>query len=364
MAGTYEGLDISKQLQDQIKSINRSVSGLSNQTINPIKATIADVKSGIAIIKDGERNILNQVRTYRSVVIDGINDFISSLTGGYMDLKDFGKVIDFKDGFKIDKDQLLRMSGDALGFNLNSISSLKDDLADEFLNELNDMTLGLSDGLFQTDGSKVKIAGDWDKNIGDALFDFLSNGSSEFKTVRNFAAANASLNVMMKYNAQIGFVDGFKSFKEMYPFESDYQAALVNTISILLTRGDVDSLNEVISILNTASLYTVTSKYPNFAQEVLSNFKLPENVLVEQHEQYKNMLLTIIEKVCGKYWFNKNTFMGDVLNIGLVSKISDDSKTVLEREASLIPFLCTAGLIEQSNCIDLFKKDFPNSVMI
>lgn len=357
-----EGFDISSVLKDRNRQIQSSIAGFTNQTINPIKSTVSDLKSGIALIKDTDKQILNKLNTYKSATIDTINDYLGSLTGGKISIADFGRVVSIKDGFKIDSDELVRMAGQTLGFNISSISSMKGELTNQFLDELNDMTLGLSNGLFQVNGDKVTIAGDWDKSIGDSVFDFLSSGSSDFKTVRNFSAANAVLNTMVMQNAYIGFVEGYGGFASMYLYESDYFAALIATIPTLLARGDVDSLDEILKILDDTSRYTVKTKYSNFVELVLANFTLPETALPENYEGYKNKLLSIIVKIDGPKWMYKTTFLGDLLNMGLVSNISDSSKLVLQRDPALIPLLCCSGMIDQESSLDLFKRDFPNAV--
>lgn len=363
-SSVFDGYDISGILKERTKVISESVSGFTNQTVNPIKSTIADLKSGIALIKDTDQKLMNQLFSYKSSVIETINDYMGSLTGGKISLADFGSVISYRDGFKVDSDALVRMAGKTLGFNIGSISSIGNDLSREFLNELNSMTLGLSNGLFQVDGGRVTIAGDWDRNIGNSVFDFLSSGSSSFRTVNNFAASNAILNTMVRQNATIGFVEGYGAFKDMYLYESDYHDALVSNIPLLLQRGDVNSLKEILNIISETSLYTVKSRYDNFSELVLSNFNLPEGTLPENYDDYKNTLLEIIKKVNGENWNKSYTFMGWVLNMAMVTNISEDSKTVLMREDSLVPFLCTANMFNKESALDTFKADFPDTVFL
>ena len=364
VASNFEGFDISKVAAQNEKSIASSISGFTNQAVNPIKSTVSDLKSGIALIKDTDKQIMNKLYTYKSSTIDSINDFLGSLTGGKIGLADFGRVISYKDGFKVDSDELMRMAGRTLGFNIGSIATIKDELANSFLDELNSMTLGLSNGLFQTDGSKITIAGDWDKDIGQSVFDFLSSGGEEFVTVRNFAASNAVVNTMVKQNAAIGFVQGYAGFASMYLYQSDYYGALIATIPTLLSRGDINSLDEILKILDDASRYTIKNQFPNFAETVLANFNFPEGTLPEDYAGYKDKLIAVIKKIEGEKWLYKTTFMGDILNIGLVTTISDDSKTLLMRVPEYVPFLCASGLMSQESAAGVFKRMFPDAVTL
>lgn len=376
--GWTEGLDISNSLKEKTQSISQSVAHLTNQTINPIKSTVSDIQSGIALVKNTDRQFLQQLHSYRSETINTINDYLSTLTGGRMNLSDFGRVISYKDGFKVNSSELTRLASNAIGFNISSIDTIKNDLSNEFLSELNEMTLGLSNGLFQNDNGKITISGDWDKKIGDAVFSFLANGNSDFTTVRNFAAANSVLNVMVYKNAQIGFVEGFAAFKDMYLYESDYHAALIKCIETLLQRGDVNSLDEVTKILNTTSVMSVNAIYPKFAETVLTNFNLPDDALIETHSTYGEKLTSTIERVVGENWMMSKTFYGEILNVGLVTKVSDSSKMVMEayiqtllktgdskktqKANTFIVLLNAAGILTLQDARTRFIQDFPNAV--
>jgi len=362
---SFENMNMADNLAQRQKAISESVSGFSNQMVNPIKSTVSEIKAGVAIIKDTDKAISQKLYNYKSEAIDSINDYLNALTGGKINFNDFGNVLSYKDGFKVDSDELLKIAGKSLGFNINNITDMKKQLGQSFINELNDMTLGLSDGLFQVgyDG-EFKIAGDWDKTTGQLVFDFLERGSDTFGAINNFAATNAILNTMVYKNAEIGYSNGFYSFGEMYLYRDDYYGALINSIEILINNGDIDSLNEVLKILDTESRYKVRSKYPNFTETVLINFRFPNNVLEEEYDIYLEKLLKIIEEVDGKDWNLTNTFMGDILNVGLVSKISEDSYTLLQRKEELIPFLCCSGIYEEYPANLRFRRDFPDSVIL
>lgn len=374
--GWLDGLDISSSLREKTQAIGQSVTHLTNQTINPIKSTISDVQSGIALIKDTDRQFLNQLHAYRSETINTINDYLSNLTGGRFNFNDFGNIISYKDGFKVNSSELTRLASQAIGFNISSIDTIKNDLSNEFLSELNEMSLGLSNGLFQNENGKITISGDWDKQVGDSVFAFLTNSSDTFHTVRNFAAANAVLNVMVYKNADIGFVEGFSAFKDLYLYESDYHAALINCITTLLRKGDVNSLDEVLKILNQESIMSVTVIYPQFAETVFSTFSLPETAIIEEHATYGEKLVRIVEKVNGENWMVSKTFYGAVLNIGIVSRLSDDSRTVINayvqtllksnpastKAKTLIVLLAAGGMFTIQDSRTRFTTDFPHAV--
>lgn len=387
--GWTDGFDISDSLKQQTKSINQSVSNFTKQTVNPIKSTVTDIKSGIALIKEKDREFLSKIYSYKSETIETINNYLSNLTGGRLNFSDFGKVITYKDGFNVNKDELMNMASKSLGFNIKNLPHEADNLAGEFLTELNSMTLGLSQGLVNFDGTRITIAGDWDRKLGENVFAFLTDSSNEVRTIRNFAASNAVLNVMLHKNAQIGYVQGYKGFADKYLYESDYHAALISSIAILLNKGDVNSLKEVIDILGKVSVFNVRATYPKFAETVFTNFNLPDDAYAEDYAGYGEKLVYIVETTCGDNWMLSTTFIGDVLNIGLVSSASASTKIVIEaysqalltqateiessnasqatalreRASKLIVLIATTGIINVESAATSFKRDFPNSVV-
>lgn len=386
--GWTEGFDISDSLKTQTKSINESVSGFTKQAVNPIKSTVSDIKSGIALIKEKDREFLNKIYSYKSETIETINNYLSSLTGGRLSFDDFGKVITYKDGFKVNKSELVNLASKALGFNIKNLPHEADTLAGEFLTELNDMTLGLSQGLINFDGSRVTIAGDWDRKLGENVFSFLTSSTNEHRVIRNFAASNAVLNVMLRKNAQIGYVAGFREFGDLYLYESDYHAALIKSIAILLSKGDINSLKEVLDILGKVSVMNVRAIYPEFVETVMGTFNLPENAYVEDYASYGEKLIDIIETTCGDKWMYSTTFAGDVINIGLVQNASASTSLVIEsysqsllnqaaalestdkptadalrlKASSLIVLISTSGMIATEKASTVFKQDFPDAV--
>lgn len=361
---SFEGMNLTESLAKRQKAISNSVSEFTTQMVNPIKSTVSKIKEGVALIKDMDRKLSDQLYQYKSETIDNINGYLNALTGGKLNIEDFGNVLSYQDGFKVDSDELLRIAGKTMGFNLNSIGNMKQQLGQAFIDELNDLTLGLSDGLFIVgyDG-EINISGDWDRNKGEFIFDFLSKGSDTFSAVNNFAASNAILNTLIYNNAEIGFVQGFRPFEEMYLYQSDYYNALINSIEILIGRGDILSLKEVLTILDEEERWKVKAKYPNFAETVLRNFSFDYNTTEDQYDELKDTLLEIIIKVEGKDWNKEETFMGSLLNIGLVNHISDDSKTLLQRDESLVPFLLASGIFNERNAMDAFRSDFSNAVL-
>lgn len=370
------GFDISDSLKNKTQDISNSVSGFTRQTVNPIKSTLADVKSGIALIKDTDKKFVDKLYAYKSSTLDNINSYISSLTGGTLSLSDFGDVVSVQDGFKVNKDALTRIAGKTMGFNINSIADAKNQLGNEFLNELNSLTVGLSDGMYSVNGGKLSLNNNWDRNVGDTVFSFLGLSSTTFDTVRNFAAANAVLNVMVKNTADIGYAEGFQYYKDQYLYESDYEAALISSISTLINNGDINSLYSVTGLISSRGRRVVNAKYPQFAQTLFSEFRLPNKTTSDEYSSYGEKMIECVKRIAGESWLMVPTFYGQAVNVSLGADLSTDTRTVLRYytdimdqnpdtktyATQLVSLLVSANFAETTPARDVFLNQFPHAV--
>lgn len=371
-----EGFDISNSLKAKTQDISNSVSGFTRQTVNPIKSTLADVKSGVALIKETDKKFIDKLHAYKSSTLDNINSYLSSLTGGTLSLSDFGDVVSIKDGFKVNQDALARIAGKTMGFNINSITDAQNQLGNEFLNELNGLTAGLSDGVYQNNNGKITLNPNWDRNIGDTVFSFLGLSSSTFDTIRNFAAANSILNVMVKHTADIGYADGFQYYKDQYLYESDYEAALIASILTLIENGDVNSLYEVTGLISEQGKRVVNAKYPQFAQTLFSEFYFATNTTSDQYAALGEKMIACVERIGRENWLTLPTFYGQAIDISLGSNMSVDTQTALsyyidvlnEKEETqpkanqLVSLLVSANFASTAAARDIFLRHFPNAV--
>lgn len=371
-----DGFDISNNLKTKTQDINNSVSGFTRQAVNPIKSTLSDVKSGIALIKETDKKFVDKLYAYKSSTIDNINSYISSLTGGTLSLSDFGDVISVQDGFKVNQDALTRIAGKTMGFNINSITDAKNQLGNEFLNELNGLTVGLSGGIYQNSNGKITLNNNWDRNIGDTVFSFLGLSSSTFDTIRNFAAANSVLNVMVKHTAEIGYADGFKYYKDQYLYESDYEAALIASIRTLIDNGDVNSLYEVTGLISDRGKRVVNAKYPTFAQTLFSEFTFPYKTTSDKYAGLGEKMIGSIERIGRENWLTLPTFYGQAIDISLGANLSIDTQTALRyyidvlsqkeetkpKANQLVSLLVSANFESIHPARDVFLRQFPNAV--
>lgn len=365
----FDSVDIGNNLQKASQAMGDTVSNLTDQVVNPFKAVTASVQSGVAKVSETQSTILGAITSYKSQAIDGINNALKNLTGGKYNLSDLSKLVKYEDGFKLDTDALLGLAGRGIGFNVNSMYDLKNQIGNGFINELNSMTGGLAKGLViaDTDGSFVKlhIADDWKYNMGSSMIDFLSKGDSEgFGSVVNVAAINSVLNTMLNKAVESSLTRGFDNFKDMYVYESDYHDALINNISVASNRGDLDSLAKILEIVKQEGANKAAALYPTTIEQTLSNYYFPSDVDPSDYPRLSVTLVGVCVKLGGSAWYKYPTQHGLAINVGLVRVLSSDAKILLEEIDELIPFVCSAGIFTEDSAANVFMRDFPNAVKL
>lgn len=349
--------------------MNSTVSNLKDQVVNPFKAITSSVQDGVALVSNTQAVITKNISAYKSSAIDGINNALKNITGGLFDLSDLGSLVTYKDGFKLNTDQLLGLAGKKLGFNISSMTDLKNQIGNGFVSELDKMTGGIASGLIiaDTDGSfiKLKISDSWEYDSAMSLINFLGvNDPEGFGSVLNVAAINATLNTLLTQSIQNGLTRSLGNFKDMYVYQSDYHDALITSSNVAANNGDIETLNSIIGIVEETGAGKIAALYPNTIQQTLSNYLFSNDTDPSDYPALTAALLNVCKSLGGEDWYKYGTQFGQATNVGLVNSISDDAKILLEDTQDLIPLLCASGIFVEQSATDLFMSDFPNAVKL
>lgn len=363
----FDTVDTKNALQKASQSMNSTVSNLKDQAINPLKAISSGIKAGVVKVDETQSVITSTISSYKSQAIDLIQNGLKNLTGGLLNVSDLSNLVTYQDGFKVNTDALLSMASAKVGFNISSVQNLKNQIGDAFTRELDSMTFGLSKGLFMVDtsgkGIKVAIADDWKLTMGQSLIDFLGqDDETGFGSIINVAALNSVLNTMLKQTVQYGMYQGYGNYSSMYLFESDYHDALVDSISISISRGDLASVNTIFNIIQKEGVNKVKALYPDLIETLLSSFTFSSDIVPSDYKEMTTMLLKVCEAVGGVNWYKHPTQFGNLYNMSLVNRISDSAKILLEETDYIVPLLCSAGVFIDQNADEAFKSQFPNAV--
>lgn len=365
----FDTVDINNNLQKASQSMGSTVANLTTQVVNPFKSLTAGIQAGVATVSETQSVISKTLSTYKSSAIDGINNALKNITGGKYNLSDVGSLVTYQDGFKLNTDQLLSLAGRGIGFSVSSMQDLKNQIGNGFITELNSMTGGIASGLViaDTDGSFVKlhIADDWKYSMGTSLINFLGADDPEgFGSVVNVAAINSVLNTLLNQAVQNSLTRSYSNFGNMYVYQSDYHDALIDNANTASGRGDLDSLTEIVNIVETEGAAKIAALYPNTVQELLTNYYFSSDVDPSDYPRLTTDLLNVCTSLNGADWYKYPTQFGMVTNVGLVSTISTDAKTLLESNENMIPLLCSSGIFTEQSATELFTTDFPNAVKL
>lgn len=359
----YANVDSVNKLQEASRAMGETVSGLKNQLVNPFKAVTSEVKNSAVLIKEGQSKILSNINAYKSSAILQIDTALKNITGGLLNLGNIGSVITYKDGFKVDTDQLLSIGSQGLGFNINSMKDLKQQIGNGFIDELDSMTGGLSRGLFFADGTRLHVADDWKLGLGTSLIDFLGKDAENgFNTIVNLAGVNSILNTVLKQTVGTGMWQGYKNFSSMYVFQSDYHDALINSLSLAIGAGDIKSIQVILDIIETEGVNKIKALYPDLIERMLSTFRFTLDDYPEDYPAIRAVLLDVIKKVGGEDWYKYPTSIGIAYKMSVINNVSEDAKLLLSEVDTLAPILCSAGIFTDRSALDVFTADFPKSV--
>lgn len=360
----FEGIDLGNAVSKSTRAISDSVSGLKSQLVNPIKSVTGSIKEGVATIKEGTTEITGTISAYKSKAILGIDESLKNLSGGILNASNIGSIIQYKNGLKVNTDQLLRLATKGLGYNVYSMEDLKNQLGESFISELDEMSGGIAKNLFFADGGKIAFNKDWEYDMGQSLIDFLGKDDSAFGTAVNYAALNSVLNATLRNTVKMGMWQGYGAYQAKYLFKEDYIKTLINSVEFAIQAGDVASLEEIVRIVETEGVNTIKAKYPDINDRLLSSYNLPEGTTPDKYPALRTALKNILVVLGGESWYKTFSQFGMVTNMALVNSISDDAKFLLSEYEEYIPFLCAAGIFQERTAIEVFSSHFPKAVIL
>lgn len=358
----FSGIDIDNPIKKATQSVADAISGFGSTLVNPMKTVGESTTSGVALVDENSSVVSQNLNNYKSDTITGIVDKGRDFAGGILNNPDLGRIFDFQDGFRVNADELVRIASQGLGFSVGGIGDIKQSLGDSFLNELNSMTGGLSSGLYFDDGMKLKVGDGWQRQAGEELLGFISRMDSPFGKVLNLAGVNSILNVMVRQAAENSMYQSYRAFEGEYLFRSDYIDALINSLEYCIGRGDIESMNEIFSIIEKEGLQVVRAKYPDLIERTLSSFYFSSDVMEEDYPRLSEMLDKLLVMVGGPNWYTFDTEFGPATNYVVVSNITEPAKLLLGEYPKYHPLLLSAGRFQEGSALDEFLRQIPNAV--
>ena len=334
--------------------------GEAVQAISPVQNKL---KEGVASLKAGEAKVSGIISGYKDEVISGLDSIVGALSGGLLDFKDASQYFSVgPNGVSFNKDQLVSSLGNKIGIDLSSKDALMYQLSDMANSEFNDLTGGYFGNMVTNDGNGFRITKNWRDQMGSGFLTLLGR-TTGINTLTDYTFNASYYNSLMKMSAQYGMSDAYEKIMDKYNSPEDAEAALLNAIPQMMQNGDLVSMNKVLDLVSAKGKATINAKYPGLASNLFQSFVLDNDTSPGEYPAIKAMFLRVVISIFGDSWYKSPTMFGMVLNMGLISSVSEDMKKVLISDNTapeLVVLMACVGVFSDQPAIEVFKGHFPD----
>lgn len=165
-------------------------------------------------------------------------------------------------------------------------------------------------------------------------------------------------------------------YSDQYLYESDYEAALIASISTIISNGDINSLYSIADLVSDQGRRIINAKYPQLAKTLFSEFRLPNNTNSSEYAALGEKMIACVKRIAGENWLMVPTFYGQAVNVSLGADISADTQTILSYyidvldqnpdtkayATQLVTLLVSANFADTTPARDVFLRHFPHAV--
>lgn len=362
----FSGINLAPDLSAFKKNTNTSMKRVRDDNLTPYSVTQNRMGEGIATKTSRDIGIQGTITEYRDTVVDVLDGIVGMLSGGLLNTKDITKSIKVgRDGVVFDENSILAAASRSLGYPVSSTDGAMRKIAGDINAEFRRVT-GLNiGGLVTSSGEGFRVTKNWRGKVGSETMKMLGKltGIDQFI---DRSVTTAVYNSMYYQTAQFGMSNGYRSIWNGYPtgFGVARRDATIEAMQYMITNGDVTSINEVLKLLDEddgglgTNRKIIMSKYPNFIENLFSNFKFDDDVFPEDYPALLATLLSVLERIVGAEWWKTYTEFGKVLNLTFMSRVSKDMVTLLSGYDPIVPLLCTAGKFQEVNCLVELRNQF------
>lgn len=362
----FEGVDLAPSLASFKRDTNNSMRRVKQDSLTPIDNSMANNAKGVALKTSRDTGLKGTVTNYKDTVVNALDGIIGAISGGFLNTKDITKAIKVgRDGVTFDENNILKAVSTQLGYPVTSQSGAMRQVANDISKEFNRIT-GLNIGkILTSDGKTFKTNKNWRGQMGGEVFKELI----KFTDLDEFidVSVKSSVYNSLYYNAaRFGMRDSYRHIWKSYPtgFGKIRRDATLEALQYMITNGDIDSIDEVLKILDeddgglTTNRKIIAAKFPNFIEVLFSNFKFDDDVYPEDYPAVLEKLLSVLERIKGPNWWMTHTEFGPAYNLAIMTRTGKDMKTLLSGYDPLVPLLCTIGFYNQAPATNILKTQF------
>ena len=359
----FEGIDLGSSMSSFKSSTNSAMLNVKDKTLAPADVTSTRMKEGVALKTSRDVGVKDTITSYRSAAVEQLDGIIGALSGGLLNTKDITKAIRIgQDGVTFNEDSIVNAIGRDAGVNIRGTSGIMRQLKKEIVGEFHKLTGFNIDGLITADGERMRITKNWRGNAGKEILKMVGKtaGFDEFLDV---SIRGAFYNGTLFNAATYGMSGSYGKLFKAYPkgFELIRRDAIMDAMRIVISNGDIESVDKLTELLDKEGKNVLLSRYPNFVELLFSNFRFDRDMFPEQYPALQAKLLRLLNDLIGPNWYMKYTEFGQALNLAIIQKVSKDMKVLLSSWDEIVPLLCTAGMFSDSPATKELRTHFKDA---
>lgn len=365
--GVMDGLNSSKEsLNDFKNDVTGKVNNLKGQVLDAVSPVADNIKSGVKYVRDTDKKITGMISDYKSAVIDILDSFIDTFSFGYLNLNNFNDIISIgKNGINFDSDRLLKKISASVGFDVSSVSSICDGLVNNCIKELGDYFEYDLGRLITMEGGSFNYTGDFRSTEGMGILDILARDDSSLLGVVDVLGQTFFYNQLVKESVTYGYSDSYDGLFNNYAYEKDAKSAFLDSLSIAINNGDIDSIEKILDLLADDSS-NVNVVYPNIVPDILSNYKFKITDPSEDYAEIRDRIEAIFIRLRGNNWNKRysNSMEDYILDMELTSNIGIACETLFNTHDEMQLLICCKKMLYTGDAFEVLKSQLPTLIVL
>lgn len=345
---------------DSLKQQTSAASDMANNAVSKAESVFRGGKDeALALIDAKTKSSITSLNNFideQSGMLDGVLKKISS---GVLIAKDLSQYIDFRNGFSVDIGGLSRRLGKELGFPVDAVLDLSNEIKNEVYKVIDDAKNLTLDSLMNELGVRIPIIDTiWStaKSISDVMDRMGITGDDGLGgRLVDELAQNAFLNVMVRTAVSSGMYTTLNGFLKQYTRREVGLNNLVDCTSIAIRNGDIYTIRE---IMNLCGDNRVSAKHPKLIRDTLMFFRLPRNTKREEWDTY----LSVLEEVFGRIDVNWMVveFAGEsTMRLESFNVISDTARRIMQHKEKYRTIILVGGMYFKKDKMSLLREQYP-----
>lgn len=358
-------MDIPKapNISNSISSAMQTAQSATQSAVSKVNSVFStNVKENLSIVKATAKDGITALNSYKDTALGGLSSFIKTVTGNTLTMKDLTKIIDIRNGFKVNQAELAKRLSNSIGFPLNSVVGMSNDIQREVENLLDAYSKGNVTRMLNAAGIKFKV-NDGSSQMMSMLSSVLSRISStdsQFRQIVDEGAQLAFLNTMLKYTVTAGLWEGIDELLAKYTIPSEGIRALGTFSTIAVKKGDVYTLQ---AIMDRCGISAITAVNTNLHTDLLKNFKFTSDTAEKEYPDYRLRMLNVLDAAKPNWELIAFNDL-NTLNLIPFTTASKNALTLLKKQPRFMVQCMIAPTYTKKPLMTLVKDFYPGTAIL